>query len=96
MACAILWNENTELLRLLVQSVKKDLMPTNEINQCLALNFIANIGGNEFAESLASDVLALLVSGKSRSFVRKKAALCLLRLFRKNPECISQDDFPPK
>ena len=73
MTCAILWNENTEFLRLLVQSVRKDLMPVNEIFQCLALSFVANIGGNEFAEGLAQDVRQLLVSGKSRSFVRKKA-----------------------
>lgn len=33
MTCAVLWNENTEFLRLLVQSVRKDLMPTNEIHQ---------------------------------------------------------------
>lgn len=96
MTCAILWNENTEFLRLLVQSVRKDLQPTNEIYQCLALSFIANIGGNEFAEGLAQDVQKLLISGKSRSFVRKKSALCLLRLFRKNPECIPlhEDNFP--
>lgn len=95
MTCAILWNENTEFLKLLVQSVRKDLQPTNEIHQCLALSFIANIGGNEFAEGLAQDVQKLLISGKSRSFVRKKSALCLLRLFRKNPECIPlEDNFP--
>ena len=96
MTCAILWNENTEFLRLLVQSVRKDLMPTNEVHQCLALSFIANIGGTEFSEGLAQDVQKLLISGKSRSFVRKKSALCLLRLFRKSPECIglTDDNFP--
>jgi len=96
MACAILWNEHSEFLRLLVQSVRKDLSPSNEIIQCLALAFIANIGGNEFAEGLAQDVQKLLVSGKSRSFVRKKSALCLLRLYRKNPECIPlyDNNFP--
>jgi AP-2 complex subunit alpha len=97
MACQLLWNENTEYLRLLVQTVKKDLSNTqNEIFQCLALHFIANIGGMEFAESLAIDVKNLLISGRSRSFVRKKAALTLLRLFRKYPDCLPQDDFAPK
>ena len=96
MACQLLWNENTEFLRLLVQTIKKDLAPSNEIYQSLALAFIANIGGQEFAESLAVDAKNLLISGKSRSFVRKKAALCLLRLFRKYPDCVPQDDLPPK
>jgi AP-2 complex subunit alpha len=97
MSCSILWNENTEFLRLIIQSVKKDLANTsNDVYQCLALSLVANIGGQEFAESLALDVQKLLVSGKSRSFVRKKAALCLLRLFRRSAECVPQEDFPPK
>lgn len=90
-ACSVLWNENTEFLRLLVQTLKKDLTPANEFHQSLALTFIANVGGQEFSESLAGDVQKLLISPKSRSFVRKKAALCLLRLFRKNPECVSSE-----
>jgi AP-2 complex subunit alpha len=73
----ILWNENTELLKLLVQTVKKDLnplvdngTPQNEYIQCLALNFLANMGGRDFAEALATDVQKLLTNGNSRSFVR--------------------------
>src|SRR4051812_24803877 len=36
MAVAMLWNENTEFLRLLVQSVRKDLNSQSDVDQCLA------------------------------------------------------------
>jgi hypothetical protein len=39
----------------------------------------ANVGGREFADSLAGDVQRILVSSTVRPIVRKKAALCLLR-----------------
>lgn len=96
MACSLLLDETHELLRLIIQSIKRDLTPNNEIHQCLALSCIANVGGQEFAESLSNDVQQILLNGKSRSFVKKKAALCLLRLFRKYPEVIPQDNFASK
>ncbi|CAO3587223.1 unnamed protein product [Absidia cylindrospora] len=65
----------------------------NEINNCLALHAIANIGGREMAESLANDVHRLLISPTSKSFVKKKAALTLLRLFRKYPDVIPVTDW---
>jgi AP-2 complex subunit alpha len=45
---------------------------------------VANVGGREFADSLAGDVQKILTNPSVRPIVRKKAALCLLRLFRKN------------
>ncbi|MCH94061.1 AP-2 complex subunit alpha-1-like, partial [Trifolium medium] len=52
---------------------------------------VGNIGGREFAESLAPDVQKLLLSSSCRPLVRKKAALCLLRLYRKNPDVVNVD-----
>ncbi|XP_048324292.2 AP-2 complex subunit alpha-1 isoform X3 [Ziziphus jujuba] len=52
---------------------------------------VGNIGGREFAESLAPDVQKLLISSSCRPLVRKKAALCLLRLYRKNPDVVNVD-----
>ena len=48
---------------LLFQAIKNDLAGKNEVSQCLALTCIANVGGQEFAESLANDVQKLLVAG---------------------------------
>ena len=43
------------------------------------------MGGAEFAQLLTADVMAVLSNGATRPVVRKKAALCLLRLIRKAP-----------
>ena len=55
-------HENSEFLRLVVNSIKKDLDDNNEVNNCLALHAIANVGSQEMAEALAEDVHRLLIS----------------------------------
>jgi len=55
-------HENSDFLRLVVNSIRKDLDENNEINNCLALHAIANVGGTEMAETLCEDVHRLLIS----------------------------------
>ena len=55
-------HENSDFLRLVVNSIRKDLDANNEIDNCLALHAIANVGGSEMAEALAEDVHRLLIS----------------------------------
>ncbi|KAL1557664.1 AP-2 complex subunit alpha-1-like [Salvia divinorum] len=86
-----LLNENHDFLRIAINTVRNDIIGRNETFQCLALTLVGNIGGREFAESLAPDVQKLLLSSSCRPLVRKKAALCLLRLFRKNPDVVNVD-----
>ncbi|KAL0951186.1 hypothetical protein HGRIS_007915 [Hohenbuehelia grisea] len=81
-------HENSDFLRLVVNSIRKDLDGNNEIDNCLALHAIANVGGSEMAEALVEDVHRLLISPTSQSFVKKKAALTLLRLYRKHPDVV--------
>ncbi|KAK4709114.1 hypothetical protein R3W88_030039 [Solanum pinnatisectum] len=88
-----LLNENHDFLRLAINTVRNDIVGRNETFQCLALTLIGNIGGREFAESLAPDVQKLLISSSCRPLVRKKAALCLVRLFRKNPDVMNVDSW---
>merc|ERR1719228_554933 len=87
---SLLMIEHTDLLRLCINSVKKDLESKNEIFQCLALTTIANVGGSEFSrdDSLTKLVQNLVTSQTSRNFVRKKAALCMLQLIRQCPEIV--------
>jgi len=92
MACSILFNESSQLLRLIIQQVKNDLALGNNVSQSLALSCVANVGGQDFAESLTNDVQRVLIASNTHPFVRKKAALCLLRLFRKFPDVIPQDN----
>ncbi|KAK4052156.1 hypothetical protein OIV83_002451 [Microbotryomycetes sp. JL201] len=88
LALTLLMHENSDIVRLVVNSIRKDLDDMNEQVNCLALHAIANVGGAEMAEALAGDVHRLLISPTSRSFVKKKAALTLLRLYRKHPDVI--------
>ncbi|CAO2814651.1 unnamed protein product [Amaranthus hypochondriacus] len=88
---ACLLNENHDFLRIAINTVRNDIIGRNETFQCLALTLVGNIGGREFAESLAPDVQKLLMSSSCRPLVRKKAALCLLRLYRKNPDVVNVD-----
>jgi len=50
---SVLLNENHEFLRLVINSVREDIISRSEIFQCLGLSFVANVGGREFADALA-------------------------------------------
>ncbi|BGP29605.1 hypothetical protein JCM10296v2_001344 [Rhodotorula toruloides] len=93
LALTLLMHENSDIVRLVVNSIRKDLDEMNETTNCLALHAIANVGGAEMAEALAPDVHRLLISPTSKSFVKKKAALTLLRLYRKHTDVIPAADW---
>ena len=87
---AVMLKNTDEQITLVVQAIKNDLQSTQDPIQSLALCAIANIGGKELAETVAPDVQRILYSRSIFPIVRKKAALCLLRLSR-----ISRDILPP-
>lgn len=60
----------------------------NEYFTCLALNCIATVGGSTISDALADDIFKLLISPTSQDFVRKKAALTILRLYRRDRKII--------
>ena len=76
----------------ILSTIKQDLSPlspstkkkdeaTADVAQALALCSIANISGLELIQSLHVEVQHILLSKSSTPCVRKKAALCLLRLY---------------
>ncbi|KAK3901054.1 adaptin N terminal region-domain-containing protein [Staphylotrichum tortipilum] len=85
LAMTLFLHEKHELLHLVVNSIRKDLLDHNELFNCLALHAIANVGGKEMGEALSGEVHRLLISPTSKAFVKKKAALTMLRLYRKHP-----------
>ncbi|KAI9728242.1 MAG: hypothetical protein M1834_007735 [Cirrosporium novae-zelandiae] len=91
LAVTLFLHEEHELLHLVVNSIRKDLLDHNELNNCLALHAIANVGGREMGEALSGDVHRLLISPTSKAFVKKKAALTLLRLYRKHPAIVQNE-----
>ena len=90
---SVLLNESNEFLRLVINSMRKDIVSKEQNFQTLALTAVGNLGSKEFAESLAGDVSQLLVSPSSHPSVKKKAALCMLRLYRKNNDIITPESF---
>ena len=54
---------SSDLMRLIIQSIKNDLVSRNPIFVSLAMQCIANIGGQEMLESVGQDVPKLLISG---------------------------------
>ena len=91
LAVTLFLHEQHELLHLVVNSIRKDLADHNELNNCLALHAIANVGSKEMGEALCLDVHRLLISPTSKPFVKKKAALTLLRLYRKVPSIVQPE-----
>lgn len=55
-------NETSDLVRLVINSIRKDLEDHNEVNNCLALHAIATLGGKEMAEALGEGVYRALIS----------------------------------
>ncbi|PKS12222.1 hypothetical protein jhhlp_001521 [Lomentospora prolificans] len=88
LAMTLFLHEKHELLHLVVNSIRKDLLDNNELFNCLALHAIANVGGREMGEAISAEVHRLLISPASKSFVKKKAALTLLRLYRKHQDIV--------
>lgn len=58
----LLLTENSDLARMIVNSVRQDLTSFNDLHNCLALCAIANVGSGEMAEALYPDVYKLLIS----------------------------------
>jgi len=89
LACSLLLMENHEILRLIVNIAKQDIQNENEHIVALALNTVANIGGQEFTENLFQDISKMLSPQSTASaYVKRKACVCLLRLFRRDTDSI--------
>lgn len=71
--------------------VRADLMSENQLFQSFALSMIGCMAPKTLAGALVKEIMKLALgdSGNISMFVRKKALLCLLRIFRK-----FKDNFP--
>ncbi|KAJ2378197.1 hypothetical protein IW150_000945 [Coemansia sp. RSA 2607] len=88
LAVSLLMDDESEYLRSVVRALRRDIHDGSEWIVCLALNAISNIGSREMAEVLTSDIVVQLLSPAASMFIKKKAALCLLRLLRRFPESV--------
>ncbi|KAK6027424.1 adaptin region [Ostertagia ostertagi] len=90
---SVLIEQNSDLMKLIVQAIRNDLTSRNPIHVNLALQCISNIGSRDMAEAFSNDLPKLLVSGDTIDFVKQSAALCLLKLFRTAPDIIQPGEY---
>jgi len=88
LALSLLVEESSEVLTLVTNSLSSDLGHRNQFVQGLALAALGNISNKDMLRDLTSQVLKLLTD--ENSYVRKKAALCAIQIFRKVPDMVEE------
>ncbi|KAB8260545.1 adaptin N terminal region-domain-containing protein [Aspergillus pseudonomiae] len=80
----LLLDENQEVLTLVTNSLKNDLNHSNQYIVGLALCALGNIASVEMSRDLFPEVESLLST--ANPYIRRKAALCAMRICRKVPD----------
>ncbi|KAL4792408.1 adaptin N terminal region-domain-containing protein [Aspergillus venezuelensis] len=80
----LLLDENQEVLTLVTNSLQNDLKHSNQYIVGLSLCTLGNIASVEMARDLFTDVESLLST--ANPYIRRKAALCAMRICRKVPD----------
>ncbi|KAJ3206165.1 AP-3 complex subunit delta-1 [Dinochytrium kinnereticum] len=85
-AAATSFRQDTDVLMLCTNLIKKDLSSNNFLETALALNGLATIVTPDLGRDLTPDLLAML--NHSRPYIRKRVILVLYKVFLKYPEAL--------
>ncbi|KAH8652469.1 ap-1 complex subunit gamma-1 [Xylariales sp. PMI_506] len=84
LATSLLLDENQEVLTLVTNSVQNDLGHSNQYVVGLALCTLGNIASVEMSRDLFAEIEKLVST--NNPYIRRKAALCAMRICRKVPD----------
>ncbi|OTA78133.1 hypothetical protein M434DRAFT_38548 [Hypoxylon sp. CO27-5] len=84
LATSLLLDENQEVLTLVTNSLKNDLGHSNQYVVGLALCTLGNIASIEMSRDLFPEIETLIST--ANPYIRRKAALCAMRICRKVPD----------
>ncbi|PRP80441.1 delta adaptin [Planoprotostelium fungivorum] len=90
-AAAQSFREDTDVIMLATNLIKKDISSANVWDAGVALTCLSTICNADLARDLAADVVALL--SHSKPYIRKKACLVLYKIFLKFPDAL-RPSFP--
>ncbi|KAI8607696.1 adaptin N terminal region-domain-containing protein, partial [Chytriomyces sp. MP71] len=85
-AAAISFRQDTNVLMLCTNLIKKDLQSNNYLETALALNGLCTIVTPDLGRDLSPDLIAMM--NHSRAYIRKRVILCLYKVFLKYPEAL--------
>eukprot|EP00058_Branchiostoma_floridae_P018373 XP_002603862.1 hypothetical protein BRAFLDRAFT_276908 [Branchiostoma floridae] len=80
------FHEETEVLMLTTNMIRKDLSSQNQYDAAIALNGLSCFMTPDLARDLANDVMTLMTS--TRPYIRKRAVLIMYKIFLKFPEAL--------
>lgn len=80
------FHEGTDVLVLTTNLLRKDMGSKNEYETGMAIECLSRISNSDLAAALTPEVFTMMAS--SRTYVRKKATIVLLRVFSKYPDAI--------
>ncbi|XP_053205215.1 AP-3 complex subunit delta-1-like [Panonychus citri] len=80
------FHENTEVMMLTTNMIRKDLNSQNMYDAGCAMSSLACFISTDISRDLANDVMTLLTSTKP--YLRKKAVLLMYKIFLKYPEAL--------
>ncbi|KAI8984777.1 adaptin N terminal region-domain-containing protein [Mycotypha africana] len=86
LAATVSFQQDTDVLMLTTNLIKKDLASPNIVDISIALNGLSHIVTPDLARDVSPDLVSML--NHSRPYIRKKIVLVLYKIFLKYPEAL--------
>ncbi|OQV21099.1 AP-3 complex subunit delta-1 [Hypsibius exemplaris] len=86
LAAAQTFSDETDVLMLTTNMIRKDITSSNLYDASIALGGLACFISNDLARDLANDAMSLMTS--SKAYVRKRAVLLMYKVFLRYPDAL--------